>query len=175
MVIYSRFINLDIFFFPGSSDEGEATSGATGGGGSNENADMEENGSTRTSSNSSSNNNPVYRDPRSLQAPGGAHEVSQDYNQQSWTTAYQRRGYSPGMELRQRHVAKKHPPLTFFKEERKSSWDYGETNARKEYSRSRDYSSEYRESCCSSRVQFSKSVQSNFACVKKISQNFPIF
>ncbi|XP_070155086.1 transcription factor hamlet isoform X2 [Polyergus mexicanus] len=127
----------------GSSDEGEATSGATGGGGSNENADMEENGSTCTSSNSNSNNNPVYRDPRSLQAPG---EVSQDYNRQSWTSAYQRRGYSPGMELRQRHVAKKHPPLTFFKEEeRKSSWDYGETNARKEYSRSRDHNSEYQD------------------------------
>ncbi|EFN62604.1 hypothetical protein EAG_03675 [Camponotus floridanus] len=123
----------------GSSDEGELTSGATGGGGSNESAEMEENGSTRTSSNSN-NNNPVYRDPRTLQA----HEVSQDYNQQS-RTAYQQRGYSPGMD-RQRNYEKEHQSLTSSREEeRKLSWDYSEKNARKEYSRSRDHSNEYQD------------------------------
>lgn len=128
----------------GSSDEGESTSGATGGGGGNENAEMEENGSTRTSSNSSSNNPPVYRDSRPDQA-GGAHEVSQDYNQQS-RTAYQQRGYSPGMELRHRRVwnyeKQEHQPSPSSREEERKSWDYSEKNARKEYSRSRDYSNE---------------------------------
>lgn len=119
-------------------------SGATGGGGGNESAEMEENGSTRTSSNSS-NNNQVYRDPRSFQA-GGAHEVSQDYNQQS-RTAYQQRSYSPGMD-RQHNYEKEHHSLTSSREEeRKLSWDYSEKNARKEFSRSRDHSNEYRESC----------------------------
>lgn len=101
---------------------------------------MEEIGSTRTSS----NNNPVYRDPRSVQA--GIQEVSQDYNQQS-RTAYQQRGYSPGMD-RQRNYEKEHQPLPSSREEeRKSSWEsYSEKNARKEYSRSRDYN-EYREFC----------------------------
>ncbi|GAB1867524.1 MDS1 and EVI1 complex locus protein-like isoform X3 [Camponotus japonicus] len=123
----------------GSSDEGELTSGATGGGGSNESVEMEENESTRTSSNSN-NNNPVYRDPRTFQA----HEVSQDYNQQS-RTAYQQRGYSPGMD-RQRNYEKEHQSLTSSREEeRKLSWDYSEKNARKEYSRSRDHSNEYQD------------------------------
>lgn len=129
-------------FFLGSSDEGESTSGATGGGGGSENAEMEENGSTRTSSNSSSNN-PVYRDLKLLQAGG---EVPQEYNPQS-RTAYQQRGYSPGMELRQRNYEKEQlqPSPSSREEERKSSWDYSEKNAQKEYSRSRDYSNEYRE------------------------------
>jgi len=124
-------------FLLGSSDEGESTSGATGGGGGSENAEMEENGSTHTSSNSSSN---IYRD---LNQAGG--EVPQEYNPQS-RTAYQQRGYSPGMELRQRNYKKEQlqPSPTSREEERKSSWDY-EKNTRKEYSRSRDYGNEYRE------------------------------
>ncbi|XP_071628711.1 transcription factor hamlet isoform X1 [Temnothorax longispinosus] len=118
----------------GSSDEGESTSGATGGGGGSENAEMEENGSTRTSSNSSSNN-PVYRDLKLLQAGG---EVPQEYNPQS-RTAYQQRGYSPGID-RQRNYEKEQlqPSPSSREEERKSAWDY-EKNTRKEYSRSRDY------------------------------------
>ncbi|XP_071568305.1 transcription factor hamlet isoform X3 [Temnothorax nylanderi] len=118
----------------GSSDEGESTSGVTGGGGGSENAEMEENGSTRTSSNSSSNN-PVYRDLKLLQAGG---EVPQEYNPQS-RTAYQQRGYSPGID-RQRNYEKEQlqPSPSSREEERKSAWDY-EKNTRKEYSRSRDY------------------------------------
>lgn len=130
-------------FFPGSSDEGESTSGATGGGGSSENAEMEENGSTRTSSNSSSNN-PVYRDMK-LHQTGG--EIPQEYNPQS-RSAYQQRGYSPGMD-RQRNYEKEQlqPSPSSRDEERKLSWEYSEKNTRKEYSRSRDYSNtEYRES-----------------------------
>lgn len=143
---HNIFENLGILRFPGSSDEGESTSGATGGGGSGENAEMEENGSTRTSSNSSSNL-PVYSDLKSLQA-GGAHEIPQDYNSQS-RSAYQQHGYSPGMD-RQRNYEKDHQPSPSFKEEeKKSSWDYNEKTTRKEYSRSRDYSNEYRE-CCTS-------------------------
>lgn len=124
--------------FLGSSDEGESTSGATGGGGGSENAEMEENGSTRTSSNSSSNN-PVYRDLKLLQTG----EVLQEYSPQS-RTPYQQRGYSPGID-RQRNYEKEQlqPSPSSREEERKSSWDY-EKN-RKEYSRSRDYSNEYRE------------------------------
>ncbi|XP_024873328.1 MDS1 and EVI1 complex locus protein-like isoform X2 [Temnothorax curvispinosus] len=119
----------------GSSDEGESTSGATGGGGGSENAEMEENGSTRTSSNSSSNN-PVYKDLKLLQAGG---EVPQEYNPQS-RTAYQQRGYSPGID-RQRNYEKEQlqPSPSSREEERKwPAWDY-EKNTRKEYSRSRDY------------------------------------
>jgi len=99
---------------------------------------MEENGSTRTSSNSS-NNNPVYRDLKLLQTG----EVPQEYNPQS-RTSYQQRGYSPGID-RQRNYEKEQlqPSPSSREEERKSSWDY-EKN-RKEYSRSRDYSNEYRE------------------------------
>ncbi|XP_018396704.1 PREDICTED: PR domain zinc finger protein 16-like [Cyphomyrmex costatus] len=121
----------------GSSDEGESTSGVTGGGGGSENAEMEENGSTRTSSNSSSNN-PVYRDPKLLQAG----EVPQEYNPSR--TTYQQRGYSPGID-RQRNYEKEQlqPSPSSREEERKSSWDY-EKN-RKEYSRSRDYSNEYQD------------------------------
>lgn len=140
---YRYFFFLFSFLFPGSSDEGESTSGATGGGGGSENAEMEENGSTRTSSNSSGNN-PVYRDLKPHQA-GGAHEVPQDYNPQS-RSAYQQRGYLPGME-RPRNYEKEHQPSPSSREEeRKSAWDYSEKSARKEYSRSRDYSNEYRES-----------------------------
>ncbi|XP_029162821.1 histone-lysine N-methyltransferase PRDM16-like isoform X2 [Nylanderia fulva] len=136
----SRSTVVDCKMNNGSSDEGESTSGATGGGGGNENAEMEENGSTRTSSNSSSNNPPAYRDSRPHHA-GSVHEIAQDYNQQSRIAAYQQRSYSPEMELRQR---KKHQPSPSSREEeRKSSWDYSETNSRKEYSRSRDYSNEY--------------------------------
>ncbi|XP_012214647.2 transcription factor hamlet isoform X3 [Linepithema humile] len=128
----------------GSSDEGESTSGATGGGGGSENAEMEENGSTRTSSNSSSSNNPVYRDLKPLQTGG---EISQDFNPQP--TAYQQRGYSPGMELRQRRRPRNYeeyqPSPSSREEERKTSWDYGEKNTRKEYSRSQDYSNEYQD------------------------------
>ncbi|CAL1674608.1 unnamed protein product [Lasius platythorax] len=124
---------LDCKMNNGSSDEGESTSGATGGGGGNENVEMEEIGSTRTSSNSS-NNNPVYMDPRILQA---------DYNQQS-RTAYQQRDYSPGMELMELRQRKRdHPSPYSREEERKSSWDYGEKKTRKEYTRSQDYSNEY--------------------------------
>lgn len=133
--------------FPGSSDEGESTSGATGGGGGSENAEMEESGSTRTSSNSSSNN-PVYRDLKLLQTGG---EVPPEYNPQEYKrTAYQQRGYSPGMD-RSRNYEKEQlqPSPSSREEERKSSWDY-EKNTRKEYSRSRDYN-EYRESYNSER------------------------
>lgn len=102
---------------------------------------MEENGSTRASSGSS---NPVYKDPKPLQAGGGAHEVPQDYNPQS-RSAYQR-GYSPGMD-RQRSYEKEHQPSPSAREEeRKSAWDYSEKSGRKDYSRSRDYGNEYRES-----------------------------
>ncbi|XP_025154512.1 PR domain zinc finger protein 16 isoform X3 [Harpegnathos saltator] len=128
----------------GSSDEGESTSGATTiGGGGGENAEMEENGSTRASSNSGGNN-PVYRDLKPLQA-GGAHEVPQDYNPQSRSAYHHQRGYSPGMD-RQRGYEKEHqPPPSAREEERKSAWDYSEKSARKDYSRSRDYSNEYQD------------------------------
>lgn len=93
-------------------------------------------------SSNSSSNNPVYRDLKLLQA-GGAHEVPQDYNPQS-RTACQQRGYSPGMD-QQRNYEKEHQPSPSSREEeRKSAWDYSERSARKEYSRSRDYSNEYR-------------------------------
>lgn len=143
--IYRVSETIDISLFPGSSDEGESTSGATtGGGGGGENAEMEENGSTRASSNSGSNN-PVYRDLKPLQA-GGAHEIPQDYNPQSRSAYHHQRGYSPGMD-RQRSYEKEHQPSPSGREEeRKSAWDYSEKSARKDYSRSRDYGNEYRES-----------------------------
>lgn len=146
----SRFIyrvseNIDVSLFPGSSDEGESTSGATtGGGGGGENAEMEENGSTRASSNNGSSN-PVYRDLKPLQADG-AHEVLQDYNPSRSVYHHHQRGYSPGMD-RQRSYEKEHQPSPSEREEtRKSAWDYSsEKSPRKDYSRSRDYSNEYRE------------------------------
>lgn len=162
MSIRSRFIGSHLYLFSvGSSDEGESTSGATGGGGGSENAEMEENGSTRTSS-----NNPVYRDLKLLQAGG---EAPQEYNPQS-RIAYQQRGYSPGtMELRQRKLDRQRnyekeqlqPSPSSREEERKSPWDY-EKNTRKEYSRSRDYSNEYRES----RSPAEKSVQ-RYGCTTR--------
>lgn len=75
------------------------------------------------------------------------------------------------MELRQRK--RDHPSQYSREEERKSSWDYGEKKARKEYTRSQNYSNEYRESCSSSpnarREMCFQSVYSNL--VKKIPQN----
>lgn len=133
---------------PGSSDEGESTSGTPVGGGTGpvENAEMEENGSIRGGGgggggNSTTASNPVYRDLKALHATS-AHDVPQDYNPQS-RPAYQR-GYSPAMDKQPSYEKDQHRPPSSRDDEK--SWDYSDKNDRKEYSRSRDsYRDSFRE------------------------------